>query len=85
MRVPPLRNEGPKIKEIKRNNKSFCVSREDQKKDNSKNHEFAERKEKPVMSDVTKQSTSYNPNAIGRQDKASKILEEYMHKNTLHR
>lgn len=65
-------------------NKSFCVSREDQKKDNSKKHDFAERKEKPVMTDVTKQSTSYNPNSVGRQKKASNILEEYMSKNPLH-
>lgn len=74
MTVPPVKNDGAKIKEIKVNKKSFCAPRgvEHQKIKNNSNYAPC------PMADVTKQSTSYNPNKETRQEHASPLLEDYM-------
>lgn len=72
--VPPDKSVGAKIKEIKVNKKSFSAPRgvEHQKIKNNSNYAPC------PMADVTKQSTSYNPNKETRQEHASPLLEDYM-------
>lgn len=64
------------------NQKSFCSTNEKKSKEqepkkieNEKKHDWAEKKS--GFADVTKQTTSYDPNSPGRQAKVSPLLEQY--------
>ena len=63
-------------------NKSFCPTdekrskeKEPKKIENEKNHDWAEKKS--GFADVTKQTTSYDPDRPPRQAKVSPLLEQY--------
>jgi hypothetical protein len=59
-------------------NKSFCPS-DEQKKDNGKKHDWADKPKSP-LADVTKQSTSYNPERMMKPSPISPLLAAYMEK-----
>lgn len=59
-----------------KSNKSFYKCNE-QKASNEKKHDWADKSKSP-LADVTKQSTSHDPNREKRADKASALVESYM-------
>lgn len=64
------------------NNKSSYASHE-QKSANQKKHDFAERPKTPLAS-VSNQTTSHDPNRIGRAVQASSYVEEHIKKMKEH-